>query len=148
MQWVKHAIERTSRIFQKWEVGLNRAQTTASGNEFQELLALQTLQSLLVWHGNSEERSLARSESKRIMYLVRQLNMLTLAGPEDPIAFSYLHNLRPGEEADPSRWEWHSWVEQEKRSRLMFMVFLWDATMCIYFNVAPQFSYAEIKLPL
>jgi hypothetical protein len=28
------------------------------------------------------------------------------------------------------------------------MVFLWDAAMCIYFNVSPQFSSAEIKLPL
>ena len=30
----------------------------------------------------------------------------------------------------------------------MYMVYLWDAAMCIYFNVAPQFSSAEIKLPL
>jgi len=148
MQHVKHSLERNSHILRVLELGTSRPQFSLSGVEFEELLALQILQSLFVWHGGPGERAVARNESKRIMYLVRQFNMLTLAGPDDPLAYSYLHSLQPGEEADPSRWEWRSWVEQEKRSRLMFMVFLWDAAMCIYFNVPPHFSCAEIKLPL
>lgn len=148
MQLVKRGIERNSQILKAFELGTARTQFSLSGVEFEELLALQILQSLFVWHGGPEERAAARAESRRVLYLVRQFNMLTLAGPDDPLAYSYLHNLQPGEEADPSLWEWRSWVEQEKRSRLMFMVFLWDAAMCIYFNVAPQFSSAEIKLPL
>ncbi|KIX02380.1 uncharacterized protein Z518_08321 [Rhinocladiella mackenziei CBS 650.93] len=148
MQLVKNGIERTSCILQNMEVGTSRTQFSLSGKEFEELLALQILQSLFVWHGGPEERALARAESRRVLYLVRQFDMLTLAGPMDRFSYSYLHSLQPGEEADPSQWEWRSWVEQEKRSRLMFMVFLWDAAMCIYFNVPPQFSSAEIKLPL
>lgn len=148
MQRVKYGIERTSRILQTLELGASRPQFRASGVEFEELLALQILQNLFVWHGGPDDRALARAESRRVLYLVRQLGMLTLAGPDDPLGYSYLHSLQPAEEADPSRWDWHSWVEQEKRSRLMFMVYLWDAAMCIYFNVAPQFSSAEIKLPL
>lgn len=148
MQLVKRGIERTSRILQNLELGASRTHFSAAGIEFEELLALQILQSLFVWHGGPEERALARAESKRVLYLVRQLDMLTLAGPEDPVCYSYLHSLQPGEEADPLRWDWRSWVEQEKRSRLMYMVYLWDAAMCVYFNVAPQFSSAEIKLPL
>lgn len=148
MQRVKSGIERTSQILQNLEPGASRTQFSASGVEFEELLALQILQSLFVWHGGPEERARARSESKRTLYLVRQLDMLTLAGPDDPLCYSYLHSLQPGEEADPSRWDWRSWLEQEKRSRLMYMVFLWDAAMCVYFNTAPQFSSAEIKLPL
>ncbi|KAK5237739.1 hypothetical protein LTR99_000360 [Exophiala xenobiotica] len=148
MQRVKQGIERTSKILQNLELGIPQSQFSPSGIEFQELQALTILQGLFVWHGGPEDRALARAESKRIMYLVRQFDMLTLVGPEDTVGHSYLHSLQPGEEADPSRWDWRSWVEQEKRSRLMFMVFLWDAAMCIYFNVAPQFSSAEIKLPL
>lgn len=148
MQRVKYGIERTSRILQSLGTGPDHTSFSPAGVDFEELLALQILQSLLVWHGDPNERARARHESRRIRYLVRQLNMLTLAGPDDPVCHSYLHSLQPGEDADPSRWEWRSWVEQEKRSRLMFMVFLWDAAMCIYFNVAPHFSAAEIKLPL
>jgi hypothetical protein len=148
MQLVKHALERNSQTLKALEMGSGRTQASPSALEFEELLAMQILQSLFVWHGGPEERALARAESRRVLYLVRQFNMLTLVGPEDPVSYSYLHSLQPGEEADPSMWEWRSWVEQEKRSRLMFMVFLWDAAMCIYFNVPPQFSSAEIKLPL
>jgi hypothetical protein len=148
MQRVKSGIERTSRILKNLELGASQARFSPSGVEFEELLALQILQSLLVWHGGPDERALARAESRRVLYLVRQFNMLTLAGPDDPVAYSYLHSLQPGEEADPSQWEWRSWVEQEKRSRLMFMVYLWDAAMCIYFNMTPQFSSAEVKIPL
>jgi hypothetical protein len=148
MQLVKAGIERTSRLLRNLEPGVSRTQLSSSGREFEELLALHILQSLFVWHGGPDERTLARAESKRVLYLVRQLNMLTLAGPEDPLSYSYLHSLQPGEEADPSRWDWRTWLEQEKRSRLMYMAYLWDAAMCIYFNEAPQFSSAEIKLPL
>ncbi|EXJ58110.1 hypothetical protein A1O7_05534 [Cladophialophora yegresii CBS 114405] len=148
MQLVRAGIGRTSRLLRNLEPDALRTQFSSSGLEFEELLALQILQSLFVWHGGPEERAVARAESKRVLYLVRQLNMLTLAGPEDPLSYSYLHCLQPGEEADPSRWDWRAWLEQEKRSRLMYMVYLWDAAMCIYFNLAPQFSSAEIKLPL
>ncbi|KIY00559.1 uncharacterized protein Z520_03222 [Fonsecaea multimorphosa CBS 102226] len=149
MQLVKSGIDRTSQLLHNLEPGVARNRLSMTGEtEFEELLALQILQSLFVWHGGPEERALARAESKRVLYLVRQLGMLTLAGPEDRLSYSYLHNLQPGQTAQPWRWDWRSWVEQEKRSRLMFMVFLWDAAMCIYFNVAPQFSSAEIKLPL
>lgn len=148
MHLVRAGIEQTSQILRNLDPGASRTQFSASGREFEELLALQILQGLFVWHGGPDERALARAESKRLLYLVRQLDMLTLAGPEDPLSYSYLHSLQPGEEADPSRWDWRAWVEQEKRSRLMYMAYLWDAAMCIYFNVAPQFSSAEIKLPL
>lgn len=148
MQLVKAGIERTSRLLRNLEPGTLRTQFSSSGLEFEELLSLLILQSLFVWHGGPDERALARAESKRLLYLVRQLNMLTLAGPEDSFCYSYLHRLQPGEEADPLCWDWRAWLEQEKRSRLMYMVYLWDAAMCIYFNVVPQFSSAEIKLPL
>ncbi|KAL2429880.1 hypothetical protein ABEF95_012676 [Exophiala dermatitidis] len=148
MQLVKQGIERHSQILKALELGSAPTHFSPSGVEFEELLALQILQSLFVWHGGPEERALARAESRRVLYLARQFNMLTLAGPDDPHTYSYLHSLQPGEEADPSLWEWRSWVAQEKRSRLMFMVYLWDAAMCIYFNMAPQFHSAEIKLPL
>ncbi|KAI1627766.1 fungal-specific transcription factor domain-containing protein [Exophiala viscosa] len=148
MQLVRSGIERTSKILKNLELGIPQPHFSPSKIEYEELLALTILQTLLVWHGGPDERALARAESKRVMYLVRQFDMLTLAGSEDPVGYSYLHSLQPGEEADPSRWDWRSWIEQEKRSRLMFMVFLWDAAMCIYFNESPQFSSAEIKLPL
>jgi hypothetical protein len=148
MQFVKAAIERTSHLLRNVEAGASKSGSSLSALEYEELLALQILQSLLVWHGDADDRTLARAESKQILYLFRRLNLLTLIGPDNEYGYSYLHSLQPGEEADPSRWSWSAWLEQEKRSRLMYMAYLWDATMCIFFNVAPHFSSSEIKLPL
>jgi len=148
MQRTKSGIGRTSRLLKTLEPGSIEARFSASGVEYEELLAITMLQTLLTWHGEPQERATAREESRKIMYLARQLNMLTLAGPDDPLAYSYLHNLGPGEQANPAQWSWSSWVEQEKRSRLMFLVFLYNVALNFYFNCAPAFSASEIKLPL
>jgi len=150
MQRVKDGIGRTSRILKDTEAGAppQAPPVSASGAELDELLALLMIHSLLMWHGGPDERATARAESTRVLYLVRRFNMLTLAPPHDPTAYSYLHHLAPGEQADPSLWDWRIWLEQEKRSRLAFLAFLWQAALCIYFNVPPQISPSEIKLPL
>lgn len=141
---VKYGIERTSKL-------LNNTSTlplTMTSTDYEELLSIHMLYSLFVWHGFPEDRANAQGEIGRVHQLTRQFGMLTTTGPEDTSSYSYLHNLAPGERADPGRWNWLTWVEQEKRSRLMFSIFLVDAGMCIFFNARPNYSPSEIKLPL
>lgn len=144
----KQGIERTSQLLDRSASGTFEKRFSISSREFEELQALLMLQLLLIWHGDAQTRASARSENKRLSYLVRQYGLLDLARRDEVAAYSYLHNLAPGETVDPLRWNWHSWVEQEKRSRLMYLVFSLDTALTIYFNCEPQFNPSEIKLPL
>ncbi|RAL64292.1 hypothetical protein DID88_002184 [Monilinia fructigena] len=47
-----------------------------------------------------------------------------------------------------ANFDWNAWVEQEKRSRLLYMIFLLDSVLVIFFNIAPSFDALEIRLPL
>ena len=145
---VKYGIERTARVLAYMNLATPTARFSESGIEFEELMSLLMLNNLMIWHGGPKEREAARNENRRVRALARRFNMLHLAGPDDPHAYSYLHNLSPRETAEPSRFDWYSWVEQEKRSRLMYLIFAMDAAMVIYFNMPSDFSASEITLPL
>lgn len=147
MQRTKYGIERTSSIFREEALDTRIKRFSPSGTELQELQALVMLQTQFTWHGGSVERALARAESQRVFNFVRKYGMLDLASPGDE-AYSYLHNIPDGFVPDPSQWTWHLWIEQEKRSRIMYLVFLLDASLTIWFNCPPQFDPSEIKLPL
>ncbi len=143
---VKDGINRTASVLRHLTGPLPRF--SASGVEHDELLSMHMLSNLLIWHGGPEEREAARNDSKAIQLLARRYGLLRLAGPDDSKAYSYLHNLGPGEQADPTRWNWYSWVEQERRLRLMYLVFAFDAALCMYFNMEPTFSASEVTLPM
>ena len=105
------------------------------------------LQVIFIWHGGPAERTSARVESGRLFNVVHEYGMLQLAQPGDE-AFSYLHYISTGASIDPSQWSWHTWVEQEKLLKVVYLVFLLDATLNLCFNCALQFDAPEIKLPL
>lgn len=143
---VKEGIGRTARVLHHLNGPFPRI--SASGIEHDELLAMHMLSNVLIFHGGSDEREASRDEVGIIQTLARRYGLFTLAGPDDPKAFSYLHSLNSGEQADPERWNWKAWVEQEKRIRLAFLVFSFDAALCMYFNREPTFSASDITLPL
>jgi hypothetical protein len=63
--------------------------------------------------------------------------------------FSVLHQPNATvENFNAATFDWNAWVEQEKRSRLMFSIFLEDVALSLYFNMTPQFEKDEIRLPL
>lgn len=49
---------------------------------------------------------------------------------------------------DPIEFDWAAWVEQEKRSRLMYSIFVADVSLGLYFNTAPLLDAFDIHLPL
>lgn len=144
---VKNSIESTSGVWLQFIKGSTLPGAMLRFSDLEELQALLICQNLLVWHGGQHERQIALVGSRKISQLVRELGLMVLA-PQGNYAHSYLHNLVPGEQADPSRWSWNTWLEQEKRSRLMFIAYLSDAALNIYFNCSPCFHASEIKLPL
>ena len=150
MQRTREGIHRTSRLLNTQDWTNLDPRLLLAGVEFEELQALLMLQTISIWHGRADQRAAARQDSDYLFDLVKRLQMLELASPDDTIAFSYLHHIHNPQQIHDSRyqWNWYSWIEQEKRSRFMYLVYLLDAALVIYFNCIPQFAPTDIGLPL
>lgn len=118
-----------------------------SSTEIEETQALIHLHSLFVWHGSQKQRRRALEESWVLARVTRHLGMLRPL-PNGHPSFSALHQPGPVDGNEVNTWTWTSWVEQEKRARVMYLIFLIDASVAIFFNVEPQLDVYDIKLPL
>ena len=145
---VKAGIEKTARVTQAYHSHDPYTRLSLSAQGTEELCSLHMMHNLTLWHGGPVEREVARRQCKVTLTPIARYDLLRLADPNDSRAYSYLHSLQPGQDADPSRWDWHSWVEQEKRIRLVYMTFLFDSAMCLYFNLPPTYRVSEMTLPL
>ena len=151
MEHAKAAVDRTSRVSEvhsgrRTSAGSASSETTVA--EIERMQALTMLQILFTWHGTQPQRESARHDFTKFASLARQAGLLQPIAPGGS-AYSPLHQVGPiSEQQDPSSFDWLAWVEQEKRSRLMFIFFLLDAAQVIYFNCSPQFDPLEIRLPL
>ena len=117
-------------------------------NGIQQIQALILLQVMFMWHGNHGQRQEARLSFWKLVELARS-NQLLDPLPRGHPAYSVLHNdsHTPLSDEIPS-WNWSSWVEQEKRSRAMFLIWLIDYALCLYFNHEPLFDPVELHLQL
>ncbi|GAW25533.1 putative c2h2 transcription factor [Rosellinia necatrix] len=67
----------------------------------------------------------------------------------DSSLYSFLHQPNLDlQSIDAHSFDWEAWVEQEKRVRLMHMVYLLDVARGLYFDLDPQFDAFEICIPL
>ena len=151
MQRAKNGIERTSFVFQHAHsddgLGTSHPQILASSRDLEDIQALLLLFILFTWHGGPAERASARTDSRKLFRVVRRCQLFEPVGPESE-GYSFLHNLQAGEQVDYSRWNWTVWVNQEMRLRVMYLVFLYNSALVLYFNSEPEFDPCEIKLPL
>ena len=146
----KRAIEQSSRIFSFIRGSpLDPDFLDRRGSDgFEEIQALVLLQTLSIWHGDAEQRRSAREDFEHYVKLARQLRMLQPTPPHSS-NYSLLHQPSPlSEQVSMKNWNWLSWVRQEKRSRLMYTIFLVDAALVIYFNCRPHFNPMDIRSPL
>lgn len=151
MEHAKAAVDRTSRVFEVDGTGRTSGGSASSETaepDFERMQALTMLQVLFTWHGTQPQRESARHDFAKFANLARQAGLLQPVAPGGS-AYSVLHQVGPISEPQVSdAFDWLAWVEQEKRSRLMFIFFLLDAAQVIYFNCSPQFDPMEIRLPL
>ncbi|KAL9617390.1 MAG: hypothetical protein Q9160_007794 [Pyrenula sp. 1 TL-2023] len=150
-QCTQAGIERTSTLYQQLRdpntITHEQCARLLTTRDLEQIQAILLMQVLFLWHGNPNERHIARQNCPRWGEFARCYHMLEPNKLQDR-GFSTLHNLQPGEQADPAEWNWYTWVEQEKRHRLMFFIFLLDAGLCVWFNIQPQLDPTEIRLPL
>lgn len=152
MELAKHTIERNSQVYsvisreQTGDSGFGGEPIGSSKSELEQITAIFMMQILFTWHGTPVQREKARREFPTIAELARRAG---LTKPMVMSPFSVLHQPNVTvENFSAASFDWNAWVEQEKRSRLMFMIFLLDAAMVMYFNTAPRFEKDEIRLPL
>ena len=155
MAQVKCAVHRSSQVSQQLDAAVDAPVTISLEDQqtFEQLQALTLLQSLSVWHGDPQQRQIARTEFGKFVILSRKLRLLQPLGTESA-SYSILHQPAPmfdqvsSDQFCSTNWSWVSWVHQEKRSRLMYICFLLDAALVVYFNSQPQYDPMEIQLPL
>jgi len=153
MELAKVVIERDSRLLSlvkhdsTSDIRFGEETTGRKTTDLHEFQALLLLQLLFTWHGTPVQREMAR---RKFHMHVKLAHMAGLMQPSTtPQLFSVLHQPNVDDEhCNRVDFDWHSWVEQEKRSRLFYTVFLCDATMAMYFNIPPQFDGFDVCLPL
>ncbi|KAF1913243.1 fungal-specific transcription factor domain-containing protein [Ampelomyces quisqualis] len=148
MDVVRAAILKSSQIFNS---SLSEQQTGnvlfTSSVHVEELQALMLLHSLFLWHGSQKQRQRARNDFGALANLGRRAGLLQSIPRGQPNS-SALHQPGPVTGDEVNTWDWSSWIENEKRVRLMAYIFLIDACSTIYFNTKPQFDVYELKIPL
>ncbi len=152
MEHSKRAIQQSSKLYHLVTGAasgeIDDSHQSLGRRQIDELQALTLLQILFIWHGDQHQREFARNDFATIALMARRANLLRPGEPGNA-AYSVLH--QPGaidEDLVADRWNWLAWVEQEKRSRLMFGIYLIDAALVLYFNIPPKFDASEVRIPL
>jgi hypothetical protein len=152
MELTKLAIERDSRVFSvlirdPTDAGYANETIGVHKTDLEEIQAIVLIQLLFTFHGTPIQREVARRNYpmlKRISQMAR-LNRPSTSSQ----SFSVLHQHSViVEHFNAANFDWSSWVEQEKRSRLFYLIFLLDSAMVIYFNSPPLFDGFDVSLPL
>ena len=116
--------------------------------EIEQIQALTLLQILFTWHGDQVQREPARRTFADLVKVARKADLLKPVGP-DHYAYSLLHQPELGAEHFVSGdFDWAAWIEQEKRVRVMYNIYLLDTALVIYFNKTPLFDEMEMQIPL
>lgn len=120
--------------------------------EVEDVHAMQLIYVLFTWHGNSQQRQLAKQKYHIVVDLARRAQLFQPLTSREIGAesISYLHQVYPDTQHDTIKktWNWASWIEQEKRNRCMYTVYLLDTAFVIYFNVPPTIRATDMRLPL
>ncbi|GAB7363677.1 hypothetical protein MBLNU230_g4246t2 [Neophaeotheca triangularis] len=148
MEFVAQTVKNKSNTYQRALSG----QTEGLGNsswDIEEFQALVMIQCMFMWNGDTHQREAARNEFPTLCHIAKSMRLMQTAEPGH-YAYSSLHHTHGSSDPAFDRFNfcWRGWLEQEKRSRAMYLLFLLDAAMAIYFNCRPQFDPLEIRLPL
>jgi hypothetical protein len=149
MEFIKFAVYRSSEVYKLFvqtspEELPPDAQSSA---DLEELQALILMVALFIWHGSRKQRQQGRAEFWALAEIARRINLVAPLSTSHT-NFSPLHQLRPLDDSENSTWTWPTWVEQEKRVRTLYLIFLIDAANTIFFNAQPLLDVNEIQLPL
>lgn len=151
MTCLRGALQQDSRILRSinahTEVKSENPPFGEKQDDIQELQALMLMQILFMWHGSPEHRENACQTFPLIAKIARKLDLLTVSNRLSLYSPLHQSDFNP-QSFDIASFDWTAWVEQERRLRLMYTIYLCDTALGLYFNSPPQFDCFEIHLPL
>jgi hypothetical protein len=150
MEVAKAAIEVNSEVYsiavQEKTGGGYDEYTAFDGPALEQITAMYLMQIIFIWHGTPIQREKARREFPLVVALAKRAR-LTLPMTASPLSALHQPNVSV-EHFNAASFDWSAWVEQEKRSRLLFAIFLLDSVMGLFFNTEPLLNSYEIRVPL
>jgi hypothetical protein len=152
MEFAKAVIERNSTVYstisreQPGDPNYGTATIGSGKLELEQITAISMMQVLFTWNGTPVQREKARREFPMVAELAKRAGF-TKATTVSSVSVLHQANVTV-ENFNAASFDWNAWVEQEKRSRLMYMIFLVDTSMVVYFNTPPRFDKEEVRLPL
>ena len=115
--------------------------------ELDELQALVMLVAVLMWHGEPRQCRKARDEFPTIVRLAHTMGLLQPC-PPGHYAYSALHStVQVYHPQEAIHWNWHSWVQQEKRNRAIYWILIIELAMSALFNFELQFTFDSWMVP-
>jgi hypothetical protein len=153
MDLLKGALEGSSRMFASLvqppgsDPVYDWSSFGSNKTDLEELQATMLTQILFTWNGTPAQREKARRTFPLIASSARKAGLLTLS--TDGPSYSPMHcpDFSPTA-ASASEFNWHAWVEQEKRIRTMYLIYVYDVALGLYFNTGPDFDPFEVRIPL
>ncbi|KAF2180571.1 hypothetical protein K469DRAFT_692765 [Zopfia rhizophila CBS 207.26] len=149
MELAKTSILKSSHLYKLVTQNAQEVVDThpRQSSDIEEIQALFLVHALFIWNGTQEQRRQGREAFWPLVAIARHADLLNPIPNSQP-GFSVLHQLGPYEIYHRNTWRWEAWVEQEKRARVMYLIFLLDAALAMFFNIPPQLDAFEINLPL
>lgn len=146
MDFLWSALDRDCRLVST--VGLSDTDSQyATQADTEQLQAVLITSILTLWNGTPQQRERARHTFPVLSMQARRFNLLSVS--RDPSLYSPLHqpNFDPAS-FNGDEFRWGSWIEQERRIRLMLGIFLGNVAMGLYFNMPPHTDPFTLHIPL
>lgn len=119
----------------------------ATGSDVEDMQSFLLMIIVHLWNGTPTQRERARQAYPNLVTQARRFNLTNVIS--DPQRQSPLHLADfDASNFNAQHFDWSIWVDQERRIRLMFGIYLCDTALGLYFNIPPRFDPAEIHLPL
>lgn len=142
-------VDQVRALIDRSFAAIDRNEAPPGPLEIEEIQARYFLHVLATWHGHAYQRENSRKNYGKVVQKARRAGLFQPLTPANPGAsgYSIYHQL---DDHPPNRhnWNWLAWLEQEKRSRVMFGILLLSSAFVIFFNSPPQVQLQEIRLPL
>ncbi|KAK5118487.1 hypothetical protein LTR62_003002 [Meristemomyces frigidus] len=148
MDFTRATVIKNSNIYRCTMSG----QTDGLGNsdwDLEELQALLMLQTVFSWHGDTVQRQATRDGFPTLVRIAKAMGLLQQARVGH-YAYSALHNCQQTQRIpiNTEQFNWHAWLAQEQRNRVLYQLYLTDAAMVMFFNMTPQLDSLEMRLAL
>ncbi|KAL0634686.1 hypothetical protein Q9L58_006350 [Maublancomyces gigas] len=142
-------VDQVRMLIDKCFAAIDRNGAPPGPLEIEEIQGRYFLHVLATWHGHYYQRESSRRRYGKLIQKARAAGLFQPLTPENPgvSGFSIYHQVEDRAPTQQS-WSWSAWLEQEKRSRVMFGIFLLSSAFVIFFNSPPQIQLHEIRLPL